>query len=180
MNEYEKTRHAYDMRVLNDNSELDLIKQQKEQLRQQTNERFLQSYALNTRELKIIQAEAKKSVAEISEQTQTEEKRINAEAQLEAQIIKGDTKVLESKLSADGEAEVKTIEVESRNYCEKTLAEQESKVAEMNAEVTRIEGETENQLQKVLANRRLYEFLNAKLIAMESLADNPNVKIFGD
>ena len=26
MNEYEKTRHAYDMRVLNDNSELELIR----------------------------------------------------------------------------------------------------------------------------------------------------------
>lgn len=33
MNEYEKTRHEYDMRVLNDEMELDLLKQTKEQER---------------------------------------------------------------------------------------------------------------------------------------------------
>jgi delta 1-pyrroline-5-carboxylate dehydrogenase len=37
MNDYERTRHAYDMRLLNDEQELELIKQMKGEQRQQTN-----------------------------------------------------------------------------------------------------------------------------------------------
>ena len=43
-----------------------------------------------------MQAEAKKSVAEINEKTNTEQKRIQTEKELEAQKIKAETKVLES------------------------------------------------------------------------------------
>jgi len=47
-----------------------------------------------------------------------------------------------------------------------------SKVAEMNAEVTKLEGTTEAELVKVLANRRQYEYLNAKLEAISCMGDN--------
>ena len=55
-----------------------------------------------------------------------------------------------------------------------------SKVAEMNAEVTRMEGQTEAELAKVLANRRQYEYMNAKLEAFKAIGENSNLKIFGN
>lgn len=180
MNEYEKTRHSYDMRVLNDNQELELIRQVKEQQRQQTDQKFQQQYQLTERDLKVIQSEAKKSVAEIQEKTITEQKRIEAESELKAQLIKNETQIIKMKLTAEGEAEVNTIKVEADNYSQKKIADQMSKVAEMNAEVTKLEGQTEAELAKVLANRRQYELLNAKLEAISAMGDNENLKIFGN
>ena len=54
MNEYERTRHAYDMRLLNDDQELELIKQMKGEQRMQTNQRYLCTYSLTERDLKVI------------------------------------------------------------------------------------------------------------------------------
>ena len=72
------------------------------------------------------------------------------------------------------------IKVDAENYCSKTLAEQQSNVADMNAKVTNIDGEVESKLAKVLENRRQYEYLNAKLEVIESISKNKNAKIFGD
>lgn len=55
-----------------------------------------------------------------------------------------------------------------------------SKVAEMNAEVTKLEGQTEAELAKVLENRRKYEYMNAKLEAFKAIGNNKNLKIFGN
>lgn len=65
MNDYERTRHEYDMRLLNDEKELEIIKQMKQQQRLQLSEDFTRQLALVERDLKIIQSECKKSVAEI-------------------------------------------------------------------------------------------------------------------
>ena len=54
MNDFERTRHEYDMRVLNDNKELEIIKQMKQQGRVQFNEDFNRQLALVDRDLKII------------------------------------------------------------------------------------------------------------------------------
>jgi hypothetical protein len=50
----------------------------------------------------------------------------------------------------------------------------------MNADVTKMEGQTEAELVKVLASRRQYEYLNAKLASIEAMGNNPNLKIFGN
>lgn len=57
MNDFERTRHEYDMRVLNDNKELEIIKQTRQQQRLQFNEDFNRQLALVDRDLKVIQAE---------------------------------------------------------------------------------------------------------------------------
>lgn len=79
----------------------------------------------------------------------------------------------------EGAAEAKMIEVGGQGYANYKMAEQMSKVADKNAEVTKIEGTAEAELSKVLASRRLYEFLNKKLNVIKSLALNSQLKIFG-
>jgi len=54
MNDFERTRHEYDMRVLNDNKELEIIKQMRQQGRVQFNEDFNRQLALVDRDLKVI------------------------------------------------------------------------------------------------------------------------------
>jgi len=55
-----------------------------------------------------------------------------------------------------------------------------SKVADMNAEVIKLEGNAEAELVKVLASRRQYEYLNAKLDTLGAMGSNKNLKIFGN
>lgn len=54
MNDFERSKHEYDMRVLNDNKELEIIKQTKQQQRSQFNEDFNRQLALVDRDLKTI------------------------------------------------------------------------------------------------------------------------------
>jgi hypothetical protein len=82
MNEYERTRHGFDIRCLNDNQELALYKIRKQYERAEVTQSFKKSYALNERELLITQSETSKSVASIDETTETEKKRIDAESEL--------------------------------------------------------------------------------------------------
>ena len=54
MNEYERTKQEYEMRVLNDNKELEVIKQMKTQQRIQQNEEMTRQLGIVERDLKII------------------------------------------------------------------------------------------------------------------------------
>lgn len=57
MNEYEKTKQEYEMRVLNDTKELEIIKQMRTQQRIQQNEEMTRKLNIIERDLKIIQGE---------------------------------------------------------------------------------------------------------------------------
>ena len=83
-------------------------------------------------------------------------------------------------MKAQGYAEAKMVEVDASNYSNLKAAEVISQVAEKNADTLRIEGNGEAELKAVLANRRLYEYLNSKLDIIKSLARNPNFKLFGN
>jgi hypothetical protein len=63
MNEYERTRHTFDIRCLNDNQELELYKVRKQYERAEVTQAFKKTYALHERDLKITQSETNKSVA---------------------------------------------------------------------------------------------------------------------
>ncbi len=88
MNVFEVSKHEYEMRVLNDNKELEIIKQTKQQQRAQFNEDFNRQLALVDRELKTIQGEGAKMFSEIKERTGAEEKKIQAESELKAAEIR--------------------------------------------------------------------------------------------
>lgn len=91
MNEYERTKQEYEMRVLNDNKELEVIKQIKTQQRIQLHEDMTRQLAIVDRDLKIIQGEGQKSVSEINEKTKAETLRIQAESELKAAEIRAQT-----------------------------------------------------------------------------------------
>ena len=180
MNDFERTRHEYDMRVLNDNKELEIIKQMRQQGRVQFNEDFNRQLALVDRDLKVIQADGQKTVSEITERTHAEEKKIQAESELKAAEIRAQTKILQAKQLAVGVAEADITKVEAQNQAKEIVAKQENIVAEKNAESIKIEGSAEGELTKVLSLRRLYDFMNAKLQVITAMASNPNLKIFGN
>src|SRR5688572_26954224 len=70
MNEYERTRHEFDMRLLSDDLILELLKISKENEREQERNLFRKNFALVEREYKVIRSETEKSVAEINEKTE--------------------------------------------------------------------------------------------------------------
>jgi len=113
MNEYEKTKQEYEIRVLGDNKDLEIMKQVRTQTRIQQNEDMTRQLAIVERELKIIQSEGAKSVCEINEKTKAEELRIKATSELKAAEIRAETEILKAKLTAEGEAEAKITKVKA-------------------------------------------------------------------
>jgi hypothetical protein len=68
----EREKYNYDMRLINDEEELELLRQRRYEQRDSINEDFSKQITLTTRELEIIKANAKKSVAEINAQAKAE------------------------------------------------------------------------------------------------------------
>ncbi len=180
MNEYEKTKHEFDLRIINDDEELELLKQRKQEERDEITETFQKELALVEREDKIINAELEKSVAEIDARKTAETKRLTAESELKGQEINAETKIIQNKLLAEGKAEALKIKVDAQAKCQMMMANKMSEVADKNSEAIRIQGTTEGELAKVLASRRQYEFLNKKLDVVKAIGQNPNIKIFGN
>jgi len=65
----EREKYNFDMRIINDQEELELLKQRRYEQRDSINEDFSKSKTLKTRELEVVKANAKKSVAEIYAQS---------------------------------------------------------------------------------------------------------------
>ncbi len=123
MNEYERTRHEFDLLVINHEEDLELRKQKKGEERDQTNEQFQNELALEERKLELINADGEKQVQEINEKKIAEVKKIQAESELRAQEIMAETKILSNKLKAEGRMAAEKITVENDAYCQKILAE---------------------------------------------------------
>ena len=68
------------------------------------------------REYHVIQADAKKQVAEASEKGVAEQKRIDAESEFRAQEIRSETKVMISKMRAEGHAKAAVLKAEADAY----------------------------------------------------------------
>lgn len=179
MNDFERTRHTFDIRCLNDNQELELYKVRKQYERAEVTQSFHKVYATHQRDLDITQQEAIKSVACIDETTETEKKRIDAESELQAQKIKAEIKIQESKMRAEGKLDARLIEVEANSYQQTHITSQESKVADKQAEITKIEGNAEVELKSVLALRRMYQYMNSKLGVIKAMGKNSQMAIFG-
>jgi len=68
MNEYERTKQEYDMRILNDDKELELLKQKKMEERDMVAEVFNRDMNLVNRELSMIEVNGKKQVQRIKQE----------------------------------------------------------------------------------------------------------------
>lgn len=117
LNEMEKEKYNYDMRLINDKEELDLLMQRRYEQRDSIKEDFSKQLVLTRRELVVVQANAKKQVAEIKAQSNAEVSQIEADADLKNEQIKGETLITKTQDETKGECEAKLIEVEADNEC---------------------------------------------------------------
>ena len=119
----ERERYNFDMRVINNDEELELLKQRKYEQRDSINEDFSKNMVLEARELEIIRANKDKSVAEIKATGTAEEANILAESELKNEQIKGETLVIKFRDTTLGETEAIKIKTEAKNTCSKNVAE---------------------------------------------------------
>lgn len=70
------------MRLIDDEEELQLLKQRRTEMRDSVNEDFSKQITLTSRELEVVRANAFKSVAEINAQSKAEQAQIKADAEL--------------------------------------------------------------------------------------------------
>ena len=93
------------MRLIDDEEELQLLKQRKTEMRDSVNEDFSKTMTLTQRELEVVRANAKKSVAEIKAQSTAEQAQIKADSELKNETIKGDTLVTKTTDETKGKCE---------------------------------------------------------------------------
>lgn len=180
LNEMEKEKYNYDMRLINDKEELDLLQQRRYEQRDSIKEDFSKQLVLTRRELKIIQANAKKQVAEIRAQAKAEVSQIDADADLKNEQIKGETLITKTQDETKGECEAQLIEVEAQNECNMKIAAKMLEIADLKADTINTIGQGESNISQVMQSRRKYEHLNKKLEVIEAFKGNKNLKIFGD
>ena len=121
LNEMEKEKYNYDMKLIDDSEALELLRQQKYEARDNINEDFAKQVTLKNRDLELVQAKAKKSVAEINANAKAEMAQIEADAQLKVEEIKGETLVTKTKEQTKGECDAELIEVKAKNESQKKL-----------------------------------------------------------
>lgn len=179
-NEMERERYNFDMRLLNDAEQLELIKQDKYQERDSIAEEFSKQMTMTSRDLEVIRANAVKSVAEINEQAKAETAQIEAKAELKNQEIRADTLITKTVDETKGRCEAQLIGVEAENNANKMIAAKELEIANTKADTIKTVGEAESAIANVMQSRRKYEYLNKKLEVIEQFKNNANLHVFGD
>jgi hypothetical protein len=93
----ERERYNFEMRIINDTEELELLSQTRYEQRDSINEEFSKTLVLEKRELEIIRANARKSVAEIKATAVADQAHILAKSELKNEEIKGETLIIKYK-----------------------------------------------------------------------------------
>lgn len=95
-------------------------------------------------------------------------------------MINGDTLVTKSKDETEGQMEADLVEVRAKNQCNMKIAAKMAELADIRAQTVETISNGEGQIGKVMASRRKYEHLAAKVKVISAFKDNGNVKIFGN
>lgn len=69
----EREKYNFDMRIINDEEELELLRQRKYEMRDSIDEEFSKQITIEQRELVVVRAEATKKVSEIKAQGKAEQ-----------------------------------------------------------------------------------------------------------
>ena len=123
---------------------------------------------------------AKKSVAEINATSKAEQATIQADADLKKENINGETLVTKTRDETLGLAEAEKIEIQAKNESNKKIAQKMLDISQMKSDTIDTIGNGETAIAKVMASRRKYEHLNAKLDVIKAFKGNKNLKIFGN
>lgn len=180
LNDMEREKYHFDMRLINDQEELELLRQNRYEQRDSINEDFSKQMTLSNRELELVRANADKSVAEINAQAAAEQAQIEADAQLTNEQIKGDTLVTKTRDETQGQCDAELITVQAKNTSNKKIAAKMLDIADQKADTINTVGQGEKDISQVMQSRRKYEHLNKKLEVIRAFKHNKNLRIFGD
>lgn len=105
LNEMEREKYSFQMKLIDDEEALQLLKQRKTEARDSINEDFSKQITLASRDLEVVRANAKKSVAEINANSKAEQAQITADSELQNETIKGETLVTKTVDETRGKCE---------------------------------------------------------------------------
>lgn len=179
-NTLEIRKQFFEIRVINDDQEYEMKKELMKLDRDKVQQESNQIKAVVEKDKNNIEAETRKIIQEIMEQTVAEINKIRVESELEAQEIIGETNITKTVITADGAAKAKTKLAKADCYVLKKNAEAQLKAASKVADEITVRGRAEAELAKNLASRRRYEYLMAKLSVIRELALNNSLTILGD
>ena len=97
-NTLERKKQSYELRVINDEQEISLLRQKKVEEREAERETAKRQLAEVEKEHEIIKAETNKLLAEIEQEMKAQINKIKAESQLEAQSVINETKIIKYAL----------------------------------------------------------------------------------
>ena len=180
LNEKEREQYNFEMRIIDDEEALEALRQQRYEQRDSLKEDFSKQITVNRRELEVVRANAKKAVAEINARSMAEQDSIEAEAALKKEIINGDTLITKTRDETLGKTEAEQIEITAKNESNKKIAAKMLEISSLRADTIDTIGSGEAACSKVMASRRKYEHLNAKLEVIKGFKNNRNLKIYGD
>lgn len=131
-NTLERKKQSYELRIINDNEEIDLIRQRKHEEREGVVESAKQHQATIRKDHEKINAETGKLLSEIHETMIAEVNRVKAVAELRMQEKKSETKLIETKVIAEGRAKANEIRAEAEAYVLRKDGQSKAQVAEAN------------------------------------------------
>mmetsp|Transcript_11220 Transcript_11220/g.11174 ORF Transcript_11220/g.11174 Transcript_11220/m.11174 type:complete len:381 (+) Transcript_11220:149-1291(+) len=176
MNTLERKQQCFELRVINDEQEYNQKKEKMKQGRQAESERFNKLKAEIEKDNGKINADTAQIIADIREKTTAEVNKVNALSQLEAEEVKAETKMIRARILAEGRAKYNETIAEAEAYVLTKEAEARQKTAEKFAEELRIRGKAETRLSE----KRGHELQMSQLGILQDLAQNRNLKIFGE
>ena len=126
------------MKLIDDDEELQLIKQQKYEQRDTVMEDFAKKIVFEKRELEVIRSNAKKAVDETNAMGRAEQAQIIADSDLKKQEIDGDTLVTKTRDETKGLSEAELIEIQAKNESEKKIATKMREIASKKSDTIEI------------------------------------------
>ena len=143
LNDKEREQYNFEMRLIDDEEELEALKQRRYEQRDSIKEDFSKQITLQRRELEVIRANSSKAVMETNAQGNAEQAQIIANADLSKEEINGDTLVTKTVNEARGKVEAELIEVEAKNTSNKKIAEKMAEIADIKSKTINIKSEGE-------------------------------------
>jgi regulator of protease activity HflC (stomatin/prohibitin superfamily) len=116
----------------------------------------------------------------MKERTNAITNQINAETEVKYNEILAEANLIETEILANARAQAAKLKAEADAYEVKTLTECERENAETIAQAINLEGEIESKLMKGSKKKRKHMQIMERLNAMETLAQNRKMIIYGE
>eukprot|EP00744_Colponema_vietnamica_P008385 GILI01011960.1.p1 GENE.GILI01011960.1~~GILI01011960.1.p1 ORF type:complete len:420 (-),score=109.12 GILI01011960.1:1316-2575(-) len=172
--------NAFQLQLLQDQTELESISEEKDHERQAEVEQAKKLQAQVSKEHQIIVAETNKLLAEIKQKELGDVMKIDAESEAIAVRLRGEGHVTMATIEANGRKEAAEVDARKEAYIRKKDAETSALVATNRAIALKTEATAEAAAAKMLVSKREFELNLARLKVVDSLSKNSNTVISGE